>query len=150
MFIDYRVTVCILALAAALIIFRLIRRNHLHAYYALWWILAGVFVVLLGLFPTIFDEIGHALGVTYPPTLFIVIVLLVIAIRMLLADVERTRMELTQRRLVQRYALLALKLRAVERVLRSQGVDLPKFPDPEDEAGVPNPEPSGKNPQSPA
>ena len=149
MYVSYRVTVCILAVVAALVIFRLIRRNLLHAYYALWWLLAGVFVVLLGLFPTLFDEIGHALGVSYPPTLFIIIALLVFAVRMLLADVERTRMELTQRRLVQRYAQLALKLRAVERVLRSQGVLLPEFADPEGEAAQP-PDQDGKDPQKPA
>ena len=150
MLVDYRITVCILALGAALIIFQLIRRNLLHTNYALWWLLAGIFVALLGLFPTFFDGIGHALGVSYPPTLFIIIALLVIAVRMLLADVERTRMELTQRRLVQRYAMLDLKLRAVERVLRSRDLVLPEFVGPEDGTAAQSQDRVGNDPQTPA
>lgn len=124
MYVNYRVTACVIALATGLIIFRLVRRNLLHASYAAWWIAAGIFAVLIGIFPTIFDTLGYALGVAYPPVLFIVLTLVVFAIRMLISDLERTRMELTQRRLVQRYAHLALRLRGLERELGERGIHI--------------------------
>ena len=122
MLINYRITACVIALVTGALIFRLVRRNLLHATYAAWWLMAGMFAVFIGFFPTIFDALGHALGVAYPPILFIVLTLVVFAIRMLISDLERTRMELTQRRLVQRYAQLALRQRDLERRLRAQGI----------------------------
>ncbi|GEM_PF-1248956 len=126
MLVNYRITACAIALVTGALIFRLVRRNLLHATYAAWWLVAGMFAVLVGIFPTIFDELGHALGVAYPPILFIVLTLVVFAIRMLISDVERTRMELTHRRLVQHYAQLALRQHNLERGLSAQGIHVPR------------------------
>lgn len=134
MYVSYRITACVIALVTGAVIFRLVRRNLLHGSYAAWWLAAGLFAVLVGVFPSGFDVLGHALGVSYPPILFIVLALAAFAVRMLISDLERTRMELTQRRLVQRYAHMALRLRAVERELLARGMPLPAPPggEPED------------------
>lgn len=128
MLISYRITTGVIALVAGAIIFRLVRRNLLHGSYAAWWLSMGLMAVFVGIFPGCFDILGQALGVSYPPTLFIILVLATFAVRMLISDIERTRMELTQRRLVQRYAHMALRLRDLERVLLDQGISLPKPP----------------------
>lgn len=126
MYISYRITACVIALATGAMIFRLARRNLLHGSYAAWWLAAALFAVLVGLFPGSFDVLGHALGVAYPPILFIVLALAAFAVRMLISDLERTRMELTQRKLVQRYAHMALRLRDIERALAGQGIHVPR------------------------
>lgn len=126
MYISYRITACVIALATGAMIFRLARRNLLHGSYAAWWLAAALFAVLVGLFPGSFDVLGHALGVAYPPILFIVLALAAFAVRMLISDLERTRMELTQRRLVQRYAHMALRLRDIERALLTRGISVPR------------------------
>jgi len=137
MYISYRITACVIALVAGALIFRLVRRNLLHGSYAAWWLAAGVFAVLTGLFPDAFDVLGNALGVSYPPTLFIVLVLATFAVRMLISDIERTRMEITQRRLVQRYAHMALRLRVLERVMADKGLPV------HEAAALPDEAPSG-------
>lgn len=126
MFVSYRITAAVIALLLGTLVFRLVRRNQLHVSYSLWWLSAGGVAVLAGLFPTIFDELGHAFGVSYPPVLFLVLALCAVGVRMLLADVERTRMELSLRRLTQRYALTSLRLRDIERELKARGVALPE------------------------
>lgn len=136
MYISYRITACVIALVTGAIIFRLVRRNLLHGAYAAWWLTAAAFAVLVGVFPSGFDVLGHALGVSYPPILFIVLALAAFAVRMLISDLERTRMDLTQRRLVQRYAHMALRLRDIERVMQAQGLAVPRRPgDPLTEGG---------------
>lgn len=111
---SYRLTAFVIALAMGAVIIFLVRRNRLHGSYAVWWLAAAVFAMAAGLFPGAFDMLGHALGVNYPPILFIVLALACFAVRLLLSDIERTRMEVTQRRLAQRYALLSLRLRRLE------------------------------------
>lgn len=135
MHISYRLTACVIALATGVMIFRLVRRNQLHGRDAAWWLGASLFAVLAGLFPGAFDILGHALGVSYPPILFIVLVLAAFAVRLLLSDVERTRMELTQRRLVQRHAQLALRLRDIEQELGTRGGGPPQSADETAQAG---------------
>lgn len=135
MFVSYRITACVIALITGAVIFRLVRRNLLHGSYAAWWLAAGLFAVLVGVFPSGFDALGHALGVNYPPILFIVLALAAFAVRMLISDMERTRMELTQRRLVQRYAHMALRLRAIERALLANGMSLPQPPRGQEDEG---------------
>lgn len=112
---DYRVTSLVMALAAALIIIRLIRGNLLHAGYAAWWLAGATAIFLAGAFPEGVNTIGHALGVSYPPTFFLVLAVIALAIRLLAADIARTRMELTLRRLVQRNAELSLELKHLTR-----------------------------------
>ncbi len=151
MFVSYRITACVIGLFTGAVIFRLVRRNLLHGSYAAWWLAAGLFAVLVGVFPSGFDRLGHALGVNYPPILFIVLALAAFAVRMLISDMERTRMELTQRRLVQRYAHMSLRLRAIERELLAHGMSLPRHcrdtaddapvddaPGPDGQAGPPS------------
>jgi hypothetical protein len=114
---DYRITSLAMALAAALIIIRLIRGNLLHAGYAAWWLAGATAIFLAGAFPEAVNTIGHALGVSYPPTFFLVLAVIALAIRLLAADIARTRMELTLRRLVQRNAELSMELKRLSRDL---------------------------------
>ncbi len=129
---DYRVTSLGLALAAALIIIRLIRGNLLHAGYAAWWLAGAAAIFLAGAFPEAVNIIGHALGVSYPPTFFLVLAVVALAIRLLAADIARTRMELTLRRLVQRNAELSLEVKRLARdVDRVAGEDPGNLPPPQ-------------------
>ena len=84
----------------------LIRKNHLHSGYALWWFLSAASIMVLGSFPRLVDKVGHFLGVSYPPILLIIFAVCIIMIKILTMDIERTKQEQKLRRLVQRLALL--------------------------------------------
>jgi hypothetical protein len=97
--------------ATAIVIVILIRKDHLHVRYGLWWMAAAVIFALLGLFPAIVDNIAGYLGVAYPPVLALTVGVVVLVIKILLMDLERSRNAIRLQRLVQRVALLEAELR---------------------------------------
>lgn len=96
-------------LVAALILF-LVRRDHLHTRYALWWIVIALLIGLLGLFPKLNDILGASLGISYPPIIPLMLGLLALVIKVLFMDIERSRNEVKLNRLVQRLALLEQRM----------------------------------------
>lgn len=104
--ITYQFTSMIIGVSLAAVILWLVRRDHLHGPYAIWWIGAAVTVAGLGFFPRLFDHIAGKLGVSYPPVLAIVLGFALLLIKILTMDLERSRQERMIRRLTQRLAIL--------------------------------------------
>ena len=103
---TYQITSALLGLSIAFGILFLVRRDHLHGPYAVWWLGAATITVLLGLFPHITDWLAIRAGVGYPPILVIVLGFGLLLIKILTMDLERSRQERHIRRLAQRLALL--------------------------------------------
>lgn len=104
-------TTSVIGIATAVAIIVLIRRDHLHVRYGLWWILVAAAFALLGVFPQTVDVLGVKLGIAYPPILAVIVALTVIVLKILLMDIERSRNQIRIQRLVQRVALLESELR---------------------------------------
>ena len=104
----------IIGIVTAITIVILIRRDHLHVRYGLWWMGAALAFALLGLFPAIFDHIAPRLGIRYPPILALILGLLVLLLKILVMDIERSRNAIRMQRLVQRLALLEAELRDLQ------------------------------------
>jgi hypothetical protein len=104
--ITYQITSMAIGIAIAAVILFLVRRDHLHGPYAIWWIGAATMVGILGFFPSLFDYLAVYLGVRYPPILAIVLGLGLLLVKMLTMDLERSRQERLVRRLAQRLAML--------------------------------------------
>ncbi|MDG4555192.1 MAG: DUF2304 domain-containing protein [Candidatus Competibacter sp.] len=104
--ITYQITSMAIGVGLAAIILFLVRRDHLHGPYALWWIGAAATVALLGLFPRLFDVLANKMGVSYPPILAIVLGFGLLLLKMLTMDLDRSRQERLIRRLAQRLAML--------------------------------------------
>ncbi len=103
---SYEWTSAILGTFFGLTILYLIRHNHLHSRYALWWLPAAIAIAFLGVFPSITDWIAPFFGINYPPVLVLVIGMGVILIKMVGMDIERSRDEVKLQRLIQRVAIL--------------------------------------------
>ncbi len=103
-----------IGVATALLILYLVRRDHLHTRYALWWLPTAFAIAVLGVFPRIADLIAALLGVHYPPVIPVFAGFLAITIKILMMDIERSRNEVKLARLVQRVALLEERLGRVE------------------------------------
>ncbi|QGU33815.1 DUF2304 domain-containing protein [Thermochromatium tepidum] len=103
---TYQMTSMVIGLVLAATILWLVRRDHLHGPYAVWWIGAAATVMVLGFFPSIFDRLGAYLGVSYPPMLAMVLGFALLLIKILTMDLERSRQERQIRRLAQRLAML--------------------------------------------
>lgn len=108
--ITYQLTSMAIGLLLAAIILLLVRRDHLHGPYAIWWIGAAATVALLGFFPRLFDVLAAKLGVSYPPILAVVLGFSMLLVKILTMDLERSRQERLIRRLAQRLAMLEAQL----------------------------------------
>lgn len=103
---TYQMTSMVIGLLLAAVILWLVRRDHLHGPYAIWWIGAAATVALLGFFPRLFDAIAGYVGVSYPPMLAMVLGFALLLVKILTMDLERSRQERQIRRLAQRLAML--------------------------------------------
>ena len=104
----------IIGIATAITIVFLIRKDHLHVRYGLWWMATAAAFALLGLFPKIVDYVAIKLGIAYPPVLALTVGLTVLVLKILLMDIERSRNAIRMQRLVQRIALLEADLREMQ------------------------------------
>lgn len=95
---------------AAIAIFVLIRRDHLHVRFGLWWVMVALAFMILGLFPHLFDKLAEVLGVASGPVLALTIGLSVLMIKVLTQDIARSNNEARIIRLVQRMAILEADL----------------------------------------
>jgi len=100
----------IIGCVLALIIYWLVRRDHLAPRQALRWVLVASIVLILGTFPIIIDWIGHAVGISYPPIIPVIVGLGAALIKILLMDIQYTKAKVTQDRIVQKLAMLEAEL----------------------------------------
>ena len=111
----------IIGVATAIAIVVLIRRDHLHVRYGLWWIIAAIAFSLLGLFPAFFDTIARTMGIAYPPVLALTVGAVILVLKILVIDIERSRNAIRMQRLTQRIALLESDLREMQGKTRKAG-----------------------------
>ena len=101
----------IIGFAVAATILLLIRNDRLHAASGLgWFIVAGLFTAL-GLAPKAFDELARFLGINYSPALALTLCVALIIIKLLLDDINHSKLRVRHQRLVQRMALIETELR---------------------------------------
>lgn len=114
-----QITSAILGIGLAGAILFLVRRDHLHGPYALWWFAVAAATFVLGVFPGVVVWLGHQTGIVYAPVLPIIIGLSLVLIRLLKLDIDRSKQERRLRRLTQKLAILEQELdRASGRALQ--------------------------------
>lgn len=99
-----------IGLLTAGLIFYLVRRDHLHTRYALWWVPVALVMAVLGVFPQIVDWIGRMMSINYPPVIPLLLGLVAMVVKILVMDIERSRNEVKLARLVQRVAMLEKRI----------------------------------------
>jgi hypothetical protein len=105
-----QITSAILGIALAGAILFLVRRDHLHGPYAVWWFGVAAATLVLGTFPRIVVWLGHLTGIFYAPVLPIIIGLSLVLLRLLKLDIDRSKQERRIRRLTQKLAILEQEL----------------------------------------
>ena len=103
---DYYLTVLVMGFGLAGAILYLVRRDHIYIRQGVFWILVAVFSSVFGIWPSLIDIVGGALGVAYPPTLLLLAAIVVLIVKALLSDIALTKVSRDLRRLNQRIALL--------------------------------------------
>ena len=103
---DYYLTVLVIGFGLAGVILYLVRRDHIYIRQGVFWIAVAVLSTIFGIWPSLIDVVGSALGVAYPPTLLLLVAIIVLIVKALLADIALTKVKRDLRRLNQRIALL--------------------------------------------
>jgi hypothetical protein len=103
---TYQIVVLILGIGLAVGILYLVRRDHIYIRQGLFWIFIAFFSLVFGIWPYLIDTLGGVLGVAYPPTLLLLVAIIVLILKALLGDIALTKVRRDVRRLNQRMALL--------------------------------------------
>lgn len=103
---DYYLTVLVIGFGLAGVILYLVRRDHIYIRQGIFWILVAVLSIVFGIWPSLIDIVGGALGVAYPPTLLLLAAIIMLVLKALVSDIALTKVQRDLRRLNQRIALL--------------------------------------------
>lgn len=117
---NAQITAALIGLALAGSILYLVRRDHLHGPYALWWLIVAAATLVLGFVPRTIDWLAHLSGIAYPPVLPIIVGVSLILLRLLQLDIERSRQERQIRRLNQKLAILEEELTTLRRAVEQR------------------------------
>jgi hypothetical protein len=103
-----------IGLIVAALIILLIRRDRLHVHHGLGWVLIAAAFAALGFAPWIIDNAAQYIGIKYPPMLAIIIGISLLVLKTLLMDIDHSRIEIRNQRLIQRVAMLEADLRKLQ------------------------------------
>lgn len=103
---SYHLTVLVIGFGLAVGILYLVRRDHIYIRQGIFWIMVAAISLIFGVWPSLIDLIGGALGVAYPPTLLFLAAIIVLVLKALVGDIALTKLRRDMRRLNQRIALL--------------------------------------------
>jgi hypothetical protein len=121
-----QITSAVLGVGLAGAILFLVRRDHLHGPYAVWWFAVAAATFILGVFPGVVVWLGRETGIGYAPVLPIIIGLSLVLIRLLKLDIDRSKHERKMRRLTQKLAILEQEMeRLGGRPVEDEGSDDP-------------------------
>ena len=96
------------------LILMLIRRDQLEASVGVAWIFVAAGFCLLGFAPFLVDSLAQFLNVAHAPSLAFSMALGAITLKLVYDDVQRSTSQITNKRLVQRLAILETRLRQLE------------------------------------
>jgi hypothetical protein len=116
---NLHVFALVTALGTLAVMLELLRRRQLREKYAAVWLVVGLCIAVLAVFPGLLDVAADLLGVADPPNLL----LFLAALLLLLTDVhlswEVSRLEGEARTLAEEIALLRMKVDSLEEAARS-------------------------------
>jgi hypothetical protein len=104
----------IIGVTVSALILMLIRRDQLEASVGVAWILVAAGFCLLGFAPFLVDSLARLLNVAHAPSLAFSLALGAITLKLVYDDVQRSKSQITNKRLVQRLAILETRLRQLE------------------------------------
>ncbi|HME42675.1 MAG TPA: DUF2304 domain-containing protein [Syntrophorhabdales bacterium] len=104
----------ILAIVFFLFTIEFIRKRHLREEYAILWLSMSLAIALLSLWPGLVALLSHLTGLFYVSAVVVIVFIFLISVLMHYSIVI-SRIKETNKELAQRYALLELRLKELER-----------------------------------
>ena len=101
------------ALLILIVVIELLRRRHLRERHAIWWFIAGVLALIIGVFPGVLTWAAELVGVEVPTNLVFFVSIAILFLVCLQHSSELTQLESKTRTLAERVAILELKQRSL-------------------------------------
>lgn len=134
------VTAYILGIVAALltlgVVIEMMRRKRMRERHAIWWLLAGVLALIIGIFPGILDWAAGILGIGAPVNLVFFVSIAVLFLVCIQHSSELTTLEDKTRTLAEEVVLLRLRINELDAKLTGVGA---AATDADEQAGQPHP-----------
>jgi hypothetical protein len=102
------------ALLTLAVVIEMLRRRRLRERHAIWWIIAGVLALVIGVFPQVLDWAAAVVGVEVPANLIFFVSIAVLFLVCIQNSAELTQLEGETRSLAESAALHDLRLRHLE------------------------------------
>jgi hypothetical protein len=102
------------AVLALVVVIELLRRHSLRERHAIWWLIAGVLALIVGVFPGTLAWAAGLLGVEVPTNLVFFVTIAILFFVCLQHSAELTVLESKTRTLAEQSALLELRIRELE------------------------------------
>ena len=111
----------VVALLTLGVVIDLLRRRRLRERHAIWWLVAGVLALIVGVFPSVLDWAAALVGITVPTNLVFFVSIAVLFLVCIQHSVELTKLEDQSRTLAERVALQDLRIVKLEALAAGEG-----------------------------
>ncbi|MDD3675503.1 DUF2304 domain-containing protein [Thauera propionica] len=102
---TFELTTTALGVGLAIVIVVLVRHGHMQITRGGFWLVVAVLALVLGTSPRLVDAAARVAGISYAPSLLLLVAVVVLFIKALFADIASTQLERQLRRLNQRMAI---------------------------------------------
>ncbi len=104
----------VFAVLFELFILDLVRKNKLDEKYSILWILLGIIVLIVAIFPGIIITVAEWFNVYYPPTLMLLFAIIILGTYIIHISIAITKQNRMIVRLTQELAILKNKLEKID------------------------------------
>ncbi|MDO7881132.1 DUF2304 domain-containing protein [Salinibacterium soli] len=102
------------ALLTLIVVIDMLRRRRLRERHAVWWLIAGILALVVGIFPGLLEWAAKLVGVGLPVNLVFFVSIAVLFLVCIQHSTELTKLETQSRTLAEEVALLDLRVRELE------------------------------------
>lgn len=96
------------------VVIEMLRRGRMRERHAIWWLIAGMLALIIGVFPSILDWLAGLIGVGAPVNLVFFVSIAVLFLVCIQHSSELTTLESKTRTLAERSALHELRIAELE------------------------------------
>lgn len=98
------------ALLTLIVVIEMLRRRRLRERHAIWWLVAGVLALIVGVFPWVLDRVSSLVGIGVPTNLVFFVSIAVLFLVCIQHSAELTKLESQTRTLAEEIALQELRI----------------------------------------
>ena len=104
------------ALFVLVVVIEMLRQRRLRERHAVWWLVAGIIALVIGIFPWMLGWVAELIGVAVPTNLVFFLSAAVLFLVCLQHSSELTNLESESQTLAEEVALLRLRVEALEQL----------------------------------